>query len=126
MDQLVVDGQAVVLWHQVVDGHVSVESTLHIFSPSASGSWNPAIAAGRTDRTESWFTVLAIFASTIRPVSMRDAHARLWELPRGLMAGPLVRLGVLRPMVLLRIRFYHTVAVGGPGSSATSLAGGIG
>jgi hypothetical protein len=51
---LVVDGQSVVVLHQVVDGHVWVESTLHIFRPSSSGSRNPAatgLAAGSTDST---------------------------------------------------------------------------
>jgi hypothetical protein len=39
--QLVVDGQAVVVWHQVVDVHTSVELTLHMFRPTLFGSAKP-------------------------------------------------------------------------------------
>jgi hypothetical protein len=60
---LVVEGQAVVLWHHVVDGHVVVESTLHISSASASGKVIPDAASragGRTVSTVGSSTVSAM------------------------------------------------------------------
>jgi hypothetical protein len=86
--QLVVDGQAVVVWHQVVDVHTSVELTLHIFRPTRFGSARPeapGCVGGSLVRTVRSSTVIEIFDSTIGPASSRDTQCVVEDKP--LLAG---------------------------------------
>lgn len=64
----------------MVDGHVVVESTLHMFRPSWSGVSHPeAVLGERTVSTDGSLTAFEMLDSTIGPQSIRDAHVLIGD-----------------------------------------------